>query len=274
MTDRPRAQERTRAPERIRAPERDAPAVSMDAARVEACQTTPRPVAVLTRSYANGAATGRHRHPRGQALYATEGLMMALTDNGAWALPSGHALLIPPDLPHEVSMHGRVEMLTAYVLPERAGAPGPFDLRVVRVSPLLDASLRALAEEPLLYDEAGRGGHLAAIVLDEFARAEIAPFALPLPRDHRLRGLCQRLLDDPSLPDGLDAWADAAAMSRRTLTRRFRDETGLSIGEWRRQLRQLHGFRLRAEGATLKEVAPRVGYRSPQAYVAMTRRGA
>ena len=169
-------------------------------------------------------------------------------------------------------MHGEVEMLTAYVLPEIARAPGPFDLRVVRVSPLLDAALRVMADEPLLYDEAGRGGHLAALILDEFARAEIASLALPLPLDPRLRRLCDALVEDPASRADLDSSATEAAMSRRTLTRRFRAETGLSFGEWRRRLRHLHGLQLEAEGMKAKELAPRVGYSSAQAFRAMTRR--
>ncbi len=245
----------------------------MDARRVEDCQTVPRSVSILARRYPNGASTGRHRHARGQALYATAGMMIARAETGTWALPAGHALLIPPDLDHEVSMHGQVGMLTAYVLPSIARRSEQFDLRVVRASPLLDAALRALSKEPLLYDEAGRGGHLAALVLDELTHAESAELALPLPRDPRLRRLCDAFVDDPASSDDLDECATEAAMSRRSLTRRFRSETGLSLGEWRRRLRHLHCLQLQAEGLPAKEAAPRVGYSSTQAFRAMTRRG-
>ena len=81
-------------------------------------------------------------------------------------LADGHALLIPPRRPHEVTMHGRVEMLTAYVSPAAWRQVARADCRVVRVSRLLDAALEALGGEPLLYDRRGRGGRLAAIVLD------------------------------------------------------------------------------------------------------------
>src|SRR5689334_20222313 len=211
-------------------------------------QTVPRPVAVMPKTFAKGASTGRHTHVRGQVLYATSGLMLAQTDKGAWAVPSGRALLIPPRLPHNISMHGSVQMLTAYIAPKAWRRVAQLDCRVVHVSRLLDASLEAICEEPLVYSVSGRGGRLAAIILDEIARAKTAEVVVPFPASERLRGICQALLADPSLDAGLDGWAEAAAMSRRTFTRAFRKSTGLSFGAWRRQLRHLHSLRLSAEG--------------------------
>jgi len=235
-------------------------------------QRVPRVVAVMPKTFAKGASTGRHSHVRGQVLYATSGLMLAQTDNGAWAVPSGHALLIPPGLPHNISMHGSVQMLTAYIAPKAWRRVAQSDCRVVHVSRLLDASLDAICEEPLVYGLSGRGGRLAALILDEISRAKTAQLVVPLPASGRLREICQALVADPSLDDGLDDWAAIAAMSRRTLTREFRKNTGMSFGEWRRQLRQLHSLKLRAEGIPMKTVATRVGYRSPQSLTAMIKR--
>ncbi len=231
----------------------------------------PRPVAVLAKDFAPGATTGRHSHPRAQLLYATTGLMVATTEEGTWAVPAGHALLIPPGVVHAVAMHGAVAMRTAYLVPEALAAASPV-CRVLRVSALLDATLVALADEPILYDLAGRGGHLAALVLDETGRAPDTPFALPLPRDARLRRLCRALVDDPGLDHGIDGWAERVGVSRRTLTRRFREETGLSFGAWRRRVRLLEAMTRQAQGGTLGEVAATVGYKSPRAFQAMMQR--
>jgi hypothetical protein len=144
-------------------------------------QDVPRPVAVMAKDFASGSTTGRHSHLRAQLLYATAGLMVATTENGTWVVPAGHALLIPPGVVHDVAMHGAVAMRTAYLTV--TALAGPLSVcRVLRVSALLDAALVALSDEPVLYDPAGRGGHLAALVLDELTRAPDTPFALPLPR--------------------------------------------------------------------------------------------
>ena len=235
-------------------------------------QHIPRPVAVLARMYASGESTGRHTHLRGQLLYAIQGLMVATTEGGTWAVPIGHALLIPPGLPHDVTMHGRVAMRTAYLDQESFSPALMQSCRVIQVSPLLGAALCALADDPVLYDMQGRGPHLAAIVLHEVIHAPKTPFALPLPVNVRLRKLCQTLIDKPSLSRSIDAWADEIGMSRRTFTRRFRDEIGLSFGEWCRRLRILNTLMLQAEGKPFKEAARSVGYGSPQALKIMMKR--
>lgn len=243
----------------------------MRASNADIYQAIPRPLSVMRKTFEGGSSTGAHHHPRGQMLYATSGLMLAHTDRGAWAVPTGHAMLIPPGLRHDIAMHGRVDMLTAYIRPAEMSELGALECRVIEVSRLLDAALEALGGEPNLYAERGRGGHLAAVILDELKRASTTLFVLPLPTDRRLRSVCQALFAEPGLPYDLDEWAERMAVSRRTLTRRFREETGLSFGEWRRRLRRIHSLKLQAEGMPLKRVAAAVGYGSPQALNAMIR---
>jgi len=233
-------------------------------------QNVPRPIAVMVKSFGNGSTTGRHFHKRGQFLYATAGLMLAQTDAGTWAVPTGHALLISPGLQHDIAMHGDVRMLTAYVAVGSWKRFASMGCRVVRVSRLLDAALETMCAEPLVYGL--RGERVAAVILDEVERADVADLALPLPVTPRLRQMCEELIANPALVGDLDAWADAVAVSRRTLTRHFREETSLSFGQWRRRLRQLQSMKLEAEGAALKDIASRVGYRSPQALKAMIKR--
>src|SRR3954463_11936772 len=113
-------------------------------------QDVPRPVAVLAKDFASRTRTGAHSHPRAQLLYATAGLMVVTTEDGTWAVPAGHALLIPPGVVHDVAMHGAVAMRTAYLTAAALAAP-PSVCRVLRVSALLDAALVALSDEPVLY---------------------------------------------------------------------------------------------------------------------------
>lgn len=236
-------------------------------------QDVPRPLAVMPKSFSNGSATGWHSHARGQVLYATHGLMLAETEAGAWAVPTGHALLLPPGIRHDISMHGEVRMLTTYVAPDEWMSVAGSYCQVIKATRLFDAALAALCEEPVLYELEGRGAHLASVIFDEIGRAEIAELALPLPRARRLREICRRLIENPALPGDLDEWAEAIATSRRTLTRTFRDETGMSFTAWKRQLRKLQSLKLREEGFPVKSIAARVGYQSPQALRAMMKRG-
>lgn len=225
-------------------------------------QNVPRPVAAMARVYEGSVGSGWHSHRRGQLLLITDGFMMARIPSASFIVPSGHGLLIAPDVPHAVTAHGRVAMQSLYIeaadTPEVAWEP----IRVIPTSALLSATVAALLREPTLYDEQGRGGHLVALILEEIAGAEESPFALPMPSDKRLQKLCNDLSDTPSIDLDIDHWADRLGMSRRTMTRRFRTETGMSFSEWRRRVRMAHVMRRRAEGARLDEAAVDVGYRS------------
>lgn len=250
---------------------RPAPIIAItDLARKQ--QDVPRPIALLARDYAAGQRTGPHSHPRHQLLHAISGLMTAATADGTWFVPPGFALWIPAGIDHDITMHATVEMRSAYVSTDQIGRALPDECRVIAVSPLLKATLLALLDEPLLYDEAGRGGHLAALALDEIAQAAATAFVLPLPRDRRLARLCAALLDAPGSDLDIDGWADRAGVSRRTLTRLFRTETGLSFAAWRRRLRLLQAQARCAGGEPLARVAADLGYRSLPAFRAMARR--
>ncbi len=230
-----------------------------------------RPVVAMAKAFAAGETTGWHQHRRHQLIYAVRGLMIASAAHGTWVVPSGFALWMPAGTAHCVAMRGPVAMRTIYVEPD-AHVALPGDCRVIAVSALLAAVLVAQVAEPVLYDEAGRGGHLAALALDEVARAPATPFALAVPVDSRLAALARRLIETPGSGAGIDALADAAGVSRRTLTRQFRRQTGLSLGAWLRRLRLVEAAARHAEGQPLARVAAALGYRSVAAFRAMARR--
>ena len=143
---------------------------------------------------------------------------------------------------------------------------------VLQVSRLLEAVLIAMCSEPVLYDENGRGGYLAALVLDEISRTPSTPFALAVPDDPRLARLARALIEDPGSGLTIDGWADHAGVSRRTLTRLFRHQTGLTFGAWRRRLRLLQATARLADGEPLARVAAQLGYTNIASFRNMARR--
>ncbi|GGC70159.1 transcriptional regulator [Chelatococcus reniformis] len=235
-------------------------------------EETPRPLAVLNQSFVSGTKTRWHSHRRTELLHASGGLLVLNTEGGTWTAPAGYALLVPPDVPHELAAYGCHQMRAAFLSGAALGGKVPSDCRVVAVSALLDVALRSLADGPLLYDEDGRGGHLAALAAEEIALAPEIRIALPMPHSVRLRKLCRALMQTPSLGHDLDDWAEQVGVSRSTFTRSFRAETGLSFAEWRRRLRMLHALTLQAEGASLRAAARTAGYRSPNALRDMLKR--
>ena len=143
----------------------------------------------------------------------------------------------------------------------------------MEISGLLRELILALLEEPVDYDEGGRGGIVARLILTELdapARAARSKCRCRATRA-RLR-VARALLDDSSIDHDLDRWADAAGASRRTLARLFRSETGLGFAEWRARLRAIDGLARLSDGASVAETAASVGYASPSAFSAMIHR--
>ena len=137
-------------------------------------------------------------------------------------------------------------------------------------------SLRALIAEavtlPAEYDATGRDGAVMALILQELPRLAALPLSLPLPREPRLARRCRAFLSRPSAQDRLDDWAEAMGMSRRSFTRAFRRETGLSFVAWRQQACVLAAVPRLAAGEAVTSIALDMGYDNPAAFTTMFRR--
>jgi AraC-like DNA-binding protein len=231
----------------------------------------PRPVAAMATSLPAGHAIPFHLHRRGQLLYAVSGVMRVETERAAWILPPARALWLPPQWPHSVSMRSRVEMRTIYVAPATCETLAKQPV-LAEITGLLRELILVLLKEPPDYDETGRGGAVARLILDELTRLSERPLEVPMPRDPRALRVARALLDDCRIDHDLDRWADDAGASRRTLARLFRSETGLGFAEWRARLRAIDGLARLSAGASVAETAAAVGYASPSAFSAMIHR--
>ena len=98
------------------------------------------------------------------------------------------------------------------------------------------------------------------------------PLQLAMPRDKRLRHICEALLATPGDPRTLEQWASSANASPRTLARRFVAETGLTFGAWRQQARVLEAMGRLGSGEAVTRIALDLGYDSVSAFSAMFRR--
>lgn len=234
-------------------------------------QCVPRAVAAMAKSFAPGDTIAPHTHGRDQVLYATRGLMRVATTREAWIVPPDRALYMPAGVSHGLAMRGRVEMRTLYIEP--AAAPGlPEAPAVLDISRLLRALILALLDEPVLYDEKGRGGLLAGLILDELARARHLQLVIPMPRDERLKKLCRALLDNTARTETLDEWAVEAGASARTLSRLFASEVGLSFTRWRQRVRFHNAMEAIVRGEPVGSVARANGYASASAFTAAFRK--
>lgn len=232
----------------------------------------PQDVVTLSKSYKDGHISDWHRHRRWQLIHAVEGLMVVETADDRWTVPSGYGLIVPGDLPHATRMIGRVELRTLYVTPSAFAAhPPPLGV-VVRLSPLLALVIERLCA--YANEAAGRPDFnpLCELAVHEMTTAAPCPLALPFPHEPRLAALCRALIADPGAETSIEFCAAEAGMSRRTFTRTFVAQTGLSFGDWTRRLRCQAALEAEQQGEPSERTAARLGYASKYALRAMMER--
>lgn len=229
----------------------------------------PRPVVALADEYPAQFVDPRHSHARAQLLYAASGVMSVVTDQASFVIPPQRAIWMPAGVYHELTCRSPVSVRTLYV---EATSDLPRECRVLEVSELLRALILEAMALPREYDTAGRGGRIVQLILDSIATPTTASLCAPMPRDVRLLKVCRALIEDPTRGDSLDDWAAQACMSRRTFTRSFRDETGMSLAEWRQHVRLLEALARLACGQAVTTIAFDVGYESPSAFTAAFQR--
>jgi len=236
----------------------------------------------LASNYASGYRIDPHQHPWHQLLFASSGAMTVSTARSSWMIPTGRAVFIPARSIHAIRMWGLVEMRTLYLstsLTSFEDLAGKDDCSVIEVAPLLRELILRTVERMGLDSRVAHDTRMIGLLEDELKAAMAAakgpPLALPMPIDERARALAQHVLEQPFKVNGgnengetVEVLAQQHGVARRTLERRFREETGMSFGMWRQKARLLDSIRLLAEGRSVTDAALDCGYSSVSAFIA------
>ncbi len=230
-----------------------------------------RPVIGLGVVYADGDIIAPHHHDRDQLLYGMTGLVIVSTSQGVWMMPPQRGMWIPAGIIHEVRMIGKVIVRTLYLSPDR-GQNMPAQCQVVAISPLMRSLLSEAVTIPADYDLNGRDGALMTLIEHEIRTMPSVPLSLPLPDHPALSRRCHAFMRTPSTHDTIDHWCHDLNMSRRSFTRLFRRETGLSFVAWRQQACTLAALPRLAAGDAVTTIALDLGYDNPAAFTSMFKR--
>ncbi|MEU3653182.1 helix-turn-helix transcriptional regulator [Streptomyces sp. NPDC032161] len=211
---------------------------------------------------------GAHEHPQHQLAWATRGVLGVTVGDDTWVLPSTRALWIPAGTVHRTGAPRDTLFHSLYLDPTRC----PLDWSTpvaVGVGELLARLLAHLGRDDLAPDARHRA---EGVVFDLLHPLPNSPITVPEPVDDRARAVAALLLDDPADSRTLAALARAVGTSRRTLSRLFVQDTGMSFDHWRTRLRLRAALPLLADGRPVAQVAHAVGYATPSAFLAAFRR--
>ncbi|MBB2948370.1 AraC-like DNA-binding protein [Actinoplanes lutulentus] len=227
------------------------------------------PLAIVAESEVPGAPTDwlPHAHPMHELVWVRGGTLTSRIGNRIFTVPAGFGLWLPAGVIHGGRLTAAAELHDAFFDPGRTPVEfaGPTS---ITMTPLLESLLLRLARRDLDADARARTEAVVFDVLDPSERQ----LALELPGDPRIDPIAEALLDDPSDDRGLREWAAHLGMSERTITRAFREATGLSFAQWRQALRVHEALALLSAGADVREVSEQLGYSQPSTFIAAFRR--
>jgi AraC-like DNA-binding protein len=210
-----------------------------------------------------------HAHAGGQFILVETGLSHLLTEAGTWIIPTHRVGWVPPGVRHASRSSGLTRGWVVLAPIEFAGDL-PKRACVLRASSLMIASLERLTR--LAAADSRMRRLLWKVVAAEMRDARPEKLEVRMPSAPRLRKAVQTVLDAPTIAADLDSLAERTGMSRRSFTRHFQNETGLSFSRWRRAVIAHHALERIAAGHNVSTVAFDAGYESVSAFIAMFRR--
>lgn len=79
------------------------------------------------------------------------------------------------------------------------------------------------------------------------------------------------LIRNPGDKRNIEEFADLTYVSSRTLARLFIRETGLTFGDWRKQVRVIAAIEKLEKGISISQISSDLGYNTPSAFIEMFR---
>jgi AraC-like DNA-binding protein len=210
-----------------------------------------------------------HKHRGGQFIIVENGISHLRTEFGAWIIPAPRVGWVPPGVRHASRTSGRGRGWVV-LAPPSSSRGLPREVCVLQVSALMRASLECLSH--VGPQDAGRHRLLWRVVASEMRYATPEPFEVTMPSTPKILQAVQNVLKCPTIAKDLNQLSQVAGMSRRSFTRHFRRETGLSFAHWKRAVIAHHAMERIACGHKVSSVAIDVGYDSVSAFIAMFRR--
>lgn len=235
------------------------------------CPKLPSPLTALSWDFPHGHVIPDHFHQEDQLVYACRGVMTVRTGDGTWVVPAQRAVWIPARTRHSIVMAGAVSMRTLYL---RTGLVRslPRNCCVVNISPLLQELILHACHFRNLRRRSKIHAHLIDFIVDQLHTAKAIPLQLPIPSDPRAARVAALLQNDVSYAGALRRVCKEVGASKRTIERLFQQETHLSLGKWRQQLRLMRSLQLLAAGEKITHATLEAGYSTPSAFIAMFRK--
>lgn len=238
---------------------------------VDQLEKLPQQVVAYGRDLKSGHTLPFHNHRRAQLVYASKGIMKVTTQAASYVVPPQRSVWMPPEVQHRIDAHSDVSMRTLYFDPLLV-TNLPSKATILNVSPLLRELIISAVKSGPIYLPNSAEARLMSVITDQIGRLSEVALALPIPSDPRLLQITKSLIEEPGDNQTLDQWSTKVGASKRTLSRLFAAQTGMSFGEWRQQRRLLRAVELLATNESITNIAIELSYDNTSAFIAMFKR--
>lgn len=206
-----------------------------------------------------------HKHRKGQLILALQGTVTSYVEQGVWLIPPQCAVWIPSEQIHRNVYAPESDVCMVFVdvnvtkLPER--------VCTLTVTPLMRELMLHIATLPLRYEPGSATERMVQVLMDLLECAPQESYDFPVPEEPRLRDLAQRLMNCPDDRRTIAEWAEAYAMSERTLARLIRQHVQLTFGQWRARLHMVLALDKLAQQRPVQRISEELGYESVGAFI-------
>ncbi|MGF1684597.1 AraC family transcriptional regulator [Photobacterium minamisatsumaniensis] len=233
-------------------------------------KTLPRPVYARVENWDDsGSHTQWHTHHWGQWSYAVEGILVVHTQDGHYVAPPQYAIWIPEGVNHRVISNGAAQMRSLYISSDLLNEASWHQPRVCSISPLVRELVLQFCQFDSHYTLNGTDSRLVQVLVDQISLLPTATTQLVMPSDKRLLTIAQRLQADIAQQTDIEQLGEQVGLSGRSISRLFKQETGLNFQQWRQRLRLLEALSQLEHGDPVTKVSLECGYDSVSAFVSV-----
>ncbi|GLO62558.1 AraC family transcriptional regulator [Vibrio sp. MACH09] len=225
-----------------------------------------KPVLSNARSMIAESGMVPHSHPRGQLLWAVEGVLRVTSEQNVWVVPSTHSVWIPGGVSHQVSCEIAARTCNLYIDPSFPIRQNEKQGAMLSMTPLMREIVLRLTQSPPLMQQASLQ-RLGLVAIDELDNLQAVEAKLPSGNDPRLVKLISYMVQHPNETPSLKTLSNMAGASVRTVERLFKAETGMTFRQWRSRFRLMNSLELLNKGESSTFVAYSLGYKSVSSFV-------
>lgn len=212
-----------------------------------------------------------HQHPHAQLIHCTVGVLIVELEGQAYLVTTKTALWIPPETKHAVFANDSAHYCSVFVSKEMASRISDH-VQTIAMKPLLKQLALTAAEFTDMIEKDSSESRVLDVLIDQLQEIRACELVLPLPVDKRMTLALRSLIANPSLEIDAEKIAEQANMSKRTMERIFKKETGFSFKRWQQRLLIIKAIELLNNDISVQTIAMELGYQSSSSFIAMFKR--